>query len=351
VSLRARLARGVTVGPVIVSVRRSRRANSEDEVSGAALARHVARITVLFPALGDMVNPLLAAEPRAVRAVLGFCNDYVALVHEPAREVQLRNILVRLREKLTGDDSRQLVDQMLARSNLRSGVPDRAVLLEALPEDDPVRQALKIASEEHDALYGARGGMIRSSAQWAGPAGDVRGRSLVERLERLREDLRGTSVLHVAPEAEARQWLTKHATELGFDYRTLDAFSSTEDLQEDLTRLSLSDASVDYVICHRVLEHILDDRSALAEIYRVLRARGTLETSVPQSMQLAETNEWVMQDESHHGHVRQYGRDFEQRLADAGFDVEVDRMLLDRPLSEHLVAGTFPLRIYLCRKS
>jgi hypothetical protein len=350
-SLRGRLVRGVRLGPVVVSVRRSRRSVGQDDVAGAALARHVARVTVLFPALADMVDPVIEAEPRAIQAVLGFCNDYVALVHKPAREVQLRNMLVRLREQLTADDSRRVVDQMLAMSNLRSGVPDRAVLLEALPEDDPMRRALTVASEEHDSLYEARAGMIRSSSQWAGLTGDVRGRSLVERLERLREALRGASVLHVAPEEEARQWLMRHATELGFDYRTLDAFSSTEDLQEDLTRLSLSDASVDYVICHRVLEHILDDRAALAEIYRVLRPSGTLETSVPQSMQLAETNDWVIQDKSHHGHVRQYGRDFEQRLSEAGFNVEVDRLLLNRPLDEHLASGTFPLRIYLCRKS
>ena len=64
----------------------------------------------------------------------------------------------------------------------------------------------------------------------------------------------------------------------------------------------------------------------------------------------AVTNDWVVPDESHHGHVRQYGRDFENRLADAGFRVEVDRLLLERTLAEHLAAGTFPLRIYVCRK-
>jgi hypothetical protein len=82
----------------------------------------------------------------------------------------------------------------------------------------------------------------------------------------------------------------------------------------------------------------------------VLRRGGVLNVSVPQSMQLAESNDWAIQDTSHNDHVRQYGGDFEQRLAQAGFEVEVDRTLLERTLEEHLAAGTFPMRVYICHK-
>ena len=47
-------------------------------------------------------EPVLAAEPDdSVPAVLAFCNEYVALIHEPAREVHVRNLLVRLRASST----------------------------------------------------------------------------------------------------------------------------------------------------------------------------------------------------------------------------------------------------------
>lgn len=46
----------------------------------------------------------------------------------------------------------------------------------------------------------------------------------------------------------------------------------------------------------------------------MLRPGGVLNISGPQSMQLAGSNECVIPDESHHRHVRQYGRDFEQRF-------------------------------------
>jgi SAM-dependent methyltransferase len=348
-TLKSRLVAGVAIGPFLVSVRR-RSGSTADPISNGVLRRQVQRMAVLFPALRDVTEPVLTAEPASVSAVLAFCNEYVALFHEPGREVQVRNLLVRLRASLDETASRNHVDTLIARSDLRSGVVDRALRLRSLPEDDPVRQVLDAAAVEHDELYGSAAGMIRERKSWEGLAGDTRGASLVARFEHHPDELRGKSILHVAPEVESRRWLKEHAADLRLTYTTLDAFGAGEDLRADLTELTLPDGCFDLVICHRVLEHVLDDGAALREIHRVLRTGGRLETSVPQSMQLLTTNEWVIQDESHHGHVRQYGRDFEARLADAGFRVELDRLLLDRMLSEHLVAGTYPLRIYNCWK-
>jgi hypothetical protein len=348
-SLKSRLLAGVGIGPFLVSVRRRSRSTA-DRGSNDVVLRHVQRIEALFPALREVTAPVLAADPDSVPAVLAFCNEYVALVHEPAREVQIRNLLMRLRSGLDEGASREHVDTLVARSDLRSGVVDRALRLRSLPEHDPVRQLLESAALEHDERYGSAAGMIHEREAWEGLVGDSRGLSLVARFEHQPDELRGKSILHVAPEAESRRWLKEHAADLRLSYTTMDAFGAGEDLRADLTDLTLPDAGFDVVICHRVLEHVLDDTAALREIHRVLRSGGRLEISVPQSMQLATTNEWVIQDESHHGHVRQYGRDFETRLADAGFRVEVDRLLLDRTLSEHLAAGTFPLRIYNCWK-
>lgn len=58
---------------------------------------------------------------------------------------------------------------------------------------------------------------------------------------------------------------------------------------EDVTRLSLADASTDTVLCFDVLEHVPDYQAALQEFYRVLDKNGLLVLSVPFSFQ-HETN-------------------------------------------------------------
>lgn len=50
---------------------------------------------------------------------------------------------------------------------------------------------------------------------------------------------------------------------------------------EDVTKLTFSDASLEAVLCFDVLEHVPDYRSALKEFYRVLNSGGQLLISVP----------------------------------------------------------------------
>ena len=112
----------------------------------------------------------------------------------------------------------------------------------------------------------------------------------------------------------------------------------------------LSGKFFDVVVALDILEHLPDDRAAIAEIYRVLRPGGFLNVSVPQSMQMEHSNEWVIPDLTQHGHVRQYGRDFEQRLKAAGFEVATEYCLLNRSTEEHVADGTYPMRLYTCTK-
>lgn len=50
---------------------------------------------------------------------------------------------------------------------------------------------------------------------------------------------------------------------------------------EDVTKLTFSDASLEVILCFDVLEHVPDYRSALREFYRVLGNGGQLVLSVP----------------------------------------------------------------------
>ncbi|HXV92721.1 MAG TPA: class I SAM-dependent methyltransferase, partial [Pseudonocardia sp.] len=78
-------------------------------------------------------------------------------------------------------------------------------------------------------------------------------------------------------------------------------------VRADLRRLPFPDGSVDRVIAAEVLEHISDDRAAIAEIARVLRPGGLAAVTVPRW--LPERICWALSDAYHAndgGHVRIY---------------------------------------------
>jgi SAM-dependent methyltransferase len=91
----------------------------------------------------------------------------------------------------------------------------------------------------------------------------------------------------------------------------------------DALRLPFPPASFDRVIAAEVLEHIHDDRVAIAELTRVLRPGGTMAVTVPRWY--PELVNWAFSDDYHEtpgGHVRIYRRSvLEGRLRHAGLDV------------------------------
>jgi len=77
----------------------------------------------------------------------------------------------------------------------------------------------------------------------------------------------------------------------------------------DALALPFPDAAFDRVIAAEVLEHIPDDRGAMAELARVLRPGGTMAVTVPRWW--PELVTWALSDEYHltpGGHVRIYRR-------------------------------------------
>jgi SAM-dependent methyltransferase len=86
--------------------------------------------------------------------------------------------------------------------------------------------------------------------------------------------------------------------------------------------LPFDDASFDRIIASEVLEHIDDDRRAMAELARVLKPGGTMAVTVPRW--LPELVNWALSDEYHApaavgGHVRIYRESaLRERLEAAG---------------------------------
>ncbi|HWK20795.1 MAG TPA: methyltransferase domain-containing protein [Microbacteriaceae bacterium] len=135
----------------------------------------------------------------------------------------------------------------------------------------------------------------------------------------------GTPVLHFAPEPVIRQRI---APRFGADYRTADLFETDVDLTLDLEAIDLPGASVATVIASHVLEHV-DDRKALAELYRILLPGGILYAATPiiEGWEHTYENPSIKSPDERElhfaqvDHVRYYGRDFRDRVLEAGFEL------------------------------
>lgn len=133
------------------------------------------------------------------------------------------------------------------------------------------------------------------------------------------------TLLHFAPE-----WgLKQHLSGLGnLDYRTADLESPLADEHFDICNIPYPADTVDVIFCNHVLEHIPDDRTAMSELFRILRPGGWAVVMTPLSKHAATTREGVedpderLRQYGQEDHLRLYGADFYDRLAGAGFAVE-----------------------------
>ena len=135
-------------------------------------------------------------------------------------------------------------------------------------------------------------------------------------------------LLHVAPETSLSK-LFKAQPHL--DYLTADFYNENVMVKMDITDIQYADNTFGAIICNHVLEHVIDDRQAMSELYRTLKPGGWAILQVPFSPLLPETYEdfSIVSEadrESVFGqkdHVRIYAMDYVNRLEAVGFQVDV----------------------------
>ena len=134
-------------------------------------------------------------------------------------------------------------------------------------------------------------------------------------------------VLHFAPE---KAFLSKFKKLENISYDTIDLNSPLADIKADICNLPLKDNTYDFILCNHVLEHIIDDKKAMQELYRVLKKGGIGIFQVPIDITKNKTFEdFSITDPKErnklfgqYDHVRIYGMDFFDRLINVGFKVE-----------------------------
>ena len=133
-------------------------------------------------------------------------------------------------------------------------------------------------------------------------------------------------LLHIAPE---RCFMKRFGKVLGDNYITADLESPLAKVKMDVQDIPFDDGEFDVIFCNHILEHVEDDRLAMREMYRVMRAGGwgiMLSPVTPGKATTYEdpsinTPEGRAAAFGQHDHMREYGEDYADRLAEAGFTV------------------------------
>lgn len=144
-------------------------------------------------------------------------------------------------------------------------------------------------------------------------------------------------VLHMAPE---QSFYKRFRAMKNLDYITCDLDSPIANVKADIQNLPFEANSFDVIFCNHVLEHVDNDKKALSELYRVMKPGGWGILQVPIRYQQEKTFEDPtitdrqerIEKFGQYDHVRVYGMDYYQKLAEAGFTVE--KVNLSEKLSE-----------------
>lgn len=163
------------------------------------------------------------------------------------------------------------------------------------------------------------------------------------------------TLLHFAPE----RCLMRHLQAApNLDYIAADLDPPRGAVRMDITKIDRATASVDVIICSHVLEHVTEDGQAMRELKRVLRPGGVALILGPVEYDRPSTYEDPsivtpaarMAAFGQSDHVRIYGADFDQRLRDAGFDLDANRYARAIPEPDRSRYGLNPKEIlYICR--
>lgn len=140
-------------------------------------------------------------------------------------------------------------------------------------------------------------------------------------------------VLHFAPHnLTLREKLSVRGN---LEQITADLDDPSVDIKVDITDIPYPENTFDIILCSHVLEHVEDDKTAMKELFRVLKPGGWSYLAVPidkeRNITFEDKNIVSPEDRLKHfwqeDHVRLYGLDYKDRLEQAGFIVHIDEYL------------------------
>ncbi len=350
ISMTGRKRGGKNHGPIISD---SNQPSSAHEIS----RNQITYLMGKFPELKAYFHETALNDEGECAALLDFFYTCIKITNIYSRSTVIRDALQNLLNSVNSEPFREMLINQYITNCLDDGLAERAngYSREIKNMDSTIKKRLQTLLDEHRKYYFGEG---------YNELKNFSNSEIIDILNKNNKTLRGNTlkvffennialfssgqkVLHIAPEKDLRRFLNTYCKDKGIEYTTMDGFSPDVDEHADITSIDFADESFDIIICHRVLEHVMDDRGALKELYRILKKGGFLNISVPQGMYLEKTREWYFPETTTCGHVRQYGRDFITRLEEAGFSAQVENSLLVQSAEEHRRDLTYPMLMYM----
>ena len=160
------------------------------------------------------------------------------------------------------------------------------------------------------------------------------------------------NLLHIAPEKNLQNTL-KSSSHIEYISGDLNSLMGC-DIRLDIIDMNFEDNFFDVIIRNHVLEHIVDDRKAMRELFRVLRLKGFAILQVPISKKAKETFEDFSitspeERERYFGqkdHLRIYDKYYKERLESVGFKLDLYDIKKDLSIKEIKILGTAKYDLY-----
>lgn len=163
---------------------------------------------------------------------------------------------------------------------------------------------------------------------------------------------KNNKILHIAPEKCLE---TKFKEIFGKNYLSADLYSHAM-VKMDITNIQYPDNSFDFIYCSHVLEHVLDDKKAIKEFYRIIKKNGSAILNVPITTIKTFEDPTITDPEERlkifgqKDHVRRYGLDYVDRLEEAGFKVQVIKNYFNEEDTIRMSLNQEIGEIYYCKK-
>jgi len=162
-------------------------------------------------------------------------------------------------------------------------------------------------------------------------------------------------ILHFAPEHFLQKKLKKINPT---NYVSADIEHPLAMKHFDITKIPYKNNSFDFILCSHVLQEVKNDKLAMSEIHRVLNSNGTAiilcpvneKSKTTYENKKAKTPKQRSEEFGYYGAIRTYGKDFKQKLKNAGFKVKTIDYI--KKFTKNQIKN-FRLnneKIYLCKK-